>query len=428
MSYGTVLIDLERHRPVALLPDRTAETLAHWLQRHPGVQVITRDRAKAYAEGARQGAPAALQVTDRFHLLQNLAEALDQVFTTHGKCLDAVNATLRQQPVPFLAGAAVVPVALPDLSTLPQQRAAQRQAHRQLVHEQVWTLHRQGWTVRTIALHLGLSPRTVQRDLRTATFPGRRQRSDCGKSVLDPYKATLLQRWNAGCHTALQLFRALRGEGYAGSYTLVAAYARRLRQAQGLAPGQRRPRWPLPRVAEPPGQSLTPRRATWLVLRRVDKRTDNEGQQLRLLRAQQTELAEAIDLAQDFAQLVRLRQPTQFDAWLVRASQSTLPPFKRFAQGLSDDYAAIKAGITLRWSNGPVEGQINRLKMLKRQMFGRAHFDLLSRRFVLAPRRRPRRARDLHKPSGTPAEPPRGVARDSGGGWERSWCPASTQR
>jgi len=335
---------------------------------------------------------------------QNLAEALDQVFTTPGKCLDAVNATLRQQPVPFPIGAAAVPVALPDPSPLPQQRAAQRQARRQLVHEQVWTLHHQGWTVRAIAGHLGLSPRTVQRDLRTATFPGRRQRSDCGQSVLDPYKATLLQRWNAGCQTALRLFRDLRGEGYAGSYTLVAAYARRLRQAQGLTPGQRRPRRPLPSVAEPPDQSLTPRRATWLVLRRVDKRTDTEGQQLRLLRAQQTELAEAIDLAQDFAQLVRLRQPAQFDAWLVRASKSTLHPFQRFAKGLRDDYAAIKAGITLRWSNGPVEGQINRLKMLKRQMLGRAHLDLLSRRFVLAPRRRPRRAQDLHKPSGTPAE------------------------
>jgi transposase len=402
-TYGTALIDLERHRPVALLPDRTAETLAHWLQQHPGVQVITRDRAKAYAEGARQGAPAALQVTDRFHLVQNLAEALDQVFTMHGKCLDAVNATLRQRSVPLPVEATAMPVALPDPSPGLHQRAAQRQARRQLLHEQVWTLHCQGWTLAAIAQHVGLSPRTVQRDLRTATFAGRKRRSDYGQSLLDPYKALLLQQWNAGCHTALRLFRALRSEGYAGSYTLVAAYVRGLRQIQGLAPGHRRPQQPLPSVAEPPGPSLTARRATRLVLRRADKRTAHEVQQLSLLRAQQTELTEVIDLAQDFAQLVRLRWPAQFDAWLERAATSTASPFQRFAKGLREDYAAIKAGITLLWSNGPVEGQINRLKMLKRQMFGRARLDLLSRRFVLAPRRRLRRTSYL-KPSGTPAE------------------------
>ena len=215
-TYGTVLINLERHRPVALLPDRTADTLAHWLQQHPGVRVSSRDRAKAYAEGARQGAPAARQVTDRFHLLQNLAEALDQVFTTHGKCLEAVNAVLRQPPVPLPTGEAAVPVALPEPSLLHQRRAAQRQARRQQVHEQVWALHRQGCTGRAIAGHLGLSARTVQRDLRTATFAGRKRRSDRGQSVLNPYKTTLLQRWNAGCHNALRLFRTLRSEAYTG--------------------------------------------------------------------------------------------------------------------------------------------------------------------------------------------------------------------
>jgi len=141
-------------------------------------------------------------------------------------------------------------------------------------------------------------------------------------------------------------------------------------------------------VAEPPWQPLTPRRATWLVLRRETKRPDTETQQLTALRAQQAEVAEAIDLAQDFATLVRQRQPTQLDPWLQRATTSAVDAVRRFATGLYEDYEAVKAGVTLPWSSGPVEGHINRLKMLKRQMFGRARLDLLSRRFLLAPRDR----------------------------------------
>ena len=315
-TYGTVLIDLERRQPVALLPDRTADPVAQWLREHPGVEVIARDRSQAYAEGARQGAPAATQVADRFHLLQNLREALDQVFLTQSHVLDVVNETLCQQPVPLSDGAMAVPVPPPDIPLPAQQRAAQRQARRQALHTQVWALHHQGWTAPAIAQQVGLGLRTVQRDLRTATFTGRKRRSDLGESVLNPYKAYLLARWNAGCHTAMRLFRELQPRGYTGSYACVAAYARRLRQAQGLSPGQRRPRQALAPVAEPRCQPLTPRRATWLVLRREMKRTEAEAQQLTQLHAQSAAVAEAIDLAQDFAALVRQRQPEALDPWL----------------------------------------------------------------------------------------------------------------
>ena len=398
-TYGTVLIDLERRQPVDLLPDRTADTVAQWLREHPGVEVIARDRSSAYAEGARQGAPAATQVADRFHLLQNLREALDQVFITQSHVLDAVNETMRQQPVPLPDGTMAVPVPPHDLPLPAQQRAAHRQARRQALHTQVWALHRQGWTAPAIAQQVGVSLRTVQRDLRSATFAGRKRRSDLGDSVLNPYRGSLLTRGNAGCHTAMRLFRALRQQGYGGSYGVVAAYARRLRQAQGLPPGHRRPRQPLPAVAEPPCQPLTPRRATWLVLRRETQRTAAETQQLTALRAQQAEGAEAIDLAQDFATLLRQRQPTQLDPWLKRATTSAVDAVRRFATGLYEDYQAVKAGVTLPWSTGPVEGHINHLKMLKRQMFGRARLDLLSRRFVLAPRGGPVQASDQRAPS-----------------------------
>ena len=403
-TYGTVLIDLERRHPVALLPDRTAETLAQWLRAHPGVQVIARDRSTAYADGARQGAPAATQVADRFHLFQNLREALDQVFSIHSHVLDAVNETICSLPVPLPNGALAVPVPPHAISLSAQQRAAERQARRQALHQQVWALHHQGWTAPAIAQQVGLGLRTVQRDLRSTTFAGRKRRSDLGESVLNPYKPYLLERWNAGCYNAMRLFRDLRQRGYAGGYGIVAAYARRLRQAQGLPSGHRRACQPLPAVAEPSCQPLTPRRATWLVLRRETKRTAVEAQQLAQLREQQAEVTEAIDLAQEFTQLVRQRQPEALDPWLQRASTSTVEALRRFAAGLYEDYAAVKAGVTLPWSTGPVEGHINRLKMLKRQMFGRARLDLLGRRFVRAPGRQQEPTQRRQAPCETPAQ------------------------
>jgi len=391
-TYGTVLIDLERRQPVALLPDRTADTVAQWLREHPGVAIIARDRSSAYAEGARQGAPAATQVADRFHLVQNLAQTLNEVFTTHSQALDAVNQTLRQQPIPLPDGAVAVPVPPPATPPRAQQQAAQRAAQRQATYDAVWTLHRQGWTVPAIATQVGHSRHTIERYLRMPTWLVPQHRSTYGRSVLNPSKDYLLARWNAGCRIAMPLFRELQQRGYTGSYRRVAAYASRLRLAQGLAPRRQGRRQTLPVVAEPASPPLTPRRATWLVLGREDKRTAVEAQQLTQLHAQDPAVAETIDLAQDFAQLVRQRQPDALDPWLQRATTRTLEALQRFANGLHDDYEAVKAGVTLPWSNGPVEGHINRLKMLKRQMFGRARLDLLSRRFVGAPRDGPAQA------------------------------------
>src|SRR4030095_6675741 len=172
-----------------------------------------------------------------FHLLQNLRETLDQVFLTHEQALEAVNTLMRQQPVLLPNAAGAVPVPPPA-----RPRASQARPRRQALQTQVWALHHQGWTAPAIAQHVGLSLRTVQRDLRTATFAGRKRRSDAGDSLLNPYKLYLLERWNAGCYTALRLFREIRQRGYGGSYGLVAASGRRLRQAPGVPP--RHPRTP----------------------------------------------------------------------------------------------------------------------------------------------------------------------------------------
>jgi transposase len=152
------------------------------------------------------------------------------------------------------------------------------------------------------------------------------------------------------------------------------------------------------------GQPLTPRRAAWLVLRREAPRTEAEAQQLARLREQHAAVAEGIDPTQDFATLVCQRQPAQLDPWLQRATTSPLEALQRFATGLREDYEAVKAGVTLPWSTSPGEGHINRLKMVKRQMFGRARLDLLSRRFVCAPRREQIQAQAQSEPVPAHAE------------------------
>jgi transposase len=397
-TYGTVLIDLERRQPVALLPDREGDTLAQWLQAHPGVEVITRDRAKAYADGARQGAPQALQVADRFHLVQNLAETLTQLFNRHSAAFQVVNEAMAQTPHRQLDGTVIVPVPPSPPARHAQLQAAHSRSRRLARHEQIWALRRQGWTGQAIAHQLHLATSTVFRYLRSPTFAERTYKRR-GHSILNPYKNLVLQLWNSGCHDALQVFHRLQQQGYQGSYPTVARYAQRLRQAQGLKPRQRPPEHPLPRVAEPQHGHLTPRGTAWLVLRRPETRDPDEEQQLAQLTVQQAELAEAVTLARDFTDLVRTRQPDRLDSWLERARTSAVSALQRFAQGLRDDYAAVKAAITVPWSNGPVEGHINRLKLLKRQMFGRAHLDLLGHRFLRVPRERQAHAAGSREPA-----------------------------
>lgn len=387
-TYGTVLIDLERHQPVALLPDREGDTLARWLRDHPGVEVLTWDRAKAYADGARQGAPQALQVADRFHLVQNLAETLTQLFNRHSAALHAVNTAMVQTPQTQPDGTVIVPVPPSTPPPSAQLQTAHHRSRRLARHEQIWALRRQGWSGHAIAQQLQIAKSTVFRYLRSPTFAERTYQRR-GHSILHPYKDMILRLWNSGCHEALAVFQHLRQQGYQGSYPTVARYAQRLRQAQGLAPRQRAPvPHALPVVAELPQGHLTPRGTAWLVVRRPETRPLEAEQQLAQLMAQQPELGEAVTLARELTDLLRTRQPERLEGWLERVRASGVSALRRFAQGLRDDYAAVKAALTVPWSNGPVEGHINRLKMLKRQMFGRAHLDLLGHRFLRAPRER----------------------------------------
>lgn len=393
--YGTVLIDVERRTPIALLPDREASTLSHWLQTHPGIEVICRDRAGAYAEGARRGAPNAVQIADRFHLLRNVADAVQLVFDQHRKALQSVAAESRvSTPAMETTSTEEVAVAqevppIPSSGPTAAEVTPPPSPPRTERYEQVCKLAKQGWPFTAIAKAVGLHRKTVSLYVRGAFSPRRPSRS-----ILDPYKPYLLARWNAGYWTGTQLWQEIQQQGYRGKRTTVLRDIGQLRQAAGVAPRTRTPQLTALAVTDPTIDALTPRQATWLVFRHPEKSTESGVALLPRLSQIAPAVAQTIALGQAFVQMLRSRCAERLEEGLTQAAQSTLRPFQRLAKSFRRDLDAIKAGLTLPWSTGPVEGHINRLKMVKRQMFGRAKLDLLASRFLAAPL--PTHAKEIH--------------------------------
>ncbi len=371
--YGTILVDLERRRVVDLLEDRKAETLTAWLSQYPGIEVLSRDRAPAYAEAARKGAPQAVQVVDRWHVLQNLVEALERCLLRFRPALK-VAAGMGDSilgPLPNSSETNLVPW---------QQRAeaASQQKHASKVerYEQMRTLRAAGFTVLDIAQIVGAMRPTVYRYLALGEPPERQQPRRSERRVLAPYEAYLQQRWSEGCRNRSRLFREIRLLGYQHSARTASLFLKRLEQdpsASRAAPAR-------PRINRVPSA----RHVACLLVWRKNQLPEEERSYLSRLCDQEPTIALAYEIAQEFAEMARERTGQEFDAWLTRTTTSGITELDRFARGLTDDRAAVEAGLSLEWSNGQTEGQVNKLKLLKRQMYGRANFDLLRQRMLRA--------------------------------------------
>jgi hypothetical protein len=257
--------------------------------------------------------------------------------------------------------------------------------HQRIEHQKtIKALQAQGWSQDVIAQAVGVSIRTVQRYLSQPDLsdsPPRR--STFGRGILDPYKPQVLTWWNDGIRQPHALMVLLQQQGFTGSERTLQRYLKGLRAAQGLPPVRIKPVSPLPQVIDPQRPHLTPRRAAYLMVLRPENR-DLEATELLQRLTQHPDLARVVTLADEFLDLLRKHHDEGLDDWLKRAITSAFKPFQSFANGLLDDYAVVKASLTTAVSNGPVEGLNNRLKMLKRQMYGRADLDLLAKRFIMA--------------------------------------------
>ncbi len=368
--YGTILCDLERHRAVDLLPDRSADTVAEWLRSHPSVTLIARDRSDLYADGATRGAPEAVHTAqrapaDRFHLLKNLGDALERF-------LQQKRSLIKQATTPTVA-----PLPTPRLQ--PWQKRMERESEQRHApwiarYEQVIALRAKDAAIADIARAVGISGTTVYRYLRLGCPLERKQyRPRC--TPLDPYQEHLLRRWDEGCHVATRLWREIRAMGYTHSYTNVSRFLARLRLPVGQRPS-------IHREHGTADKAPTPRHIAMLFIRRGADLKDEQRTMVDRVCTADTAFAVAYQLTQDFAALLREREGEALDAWIAAASASEVAELQRFAQGLLPDIAAVRAGLTLEWSNGQTEGHVNRLKTLKRQMYGRAGFVLLRQRLL----------------------------------------------
>ena len=352
--YGTVLVNIETRRPVDMLPERSAESFRGWLDAHPGAEVICRDRGGCYAEGAPRGAPLAIQVADRWHLLHNLADAVERAVARHRSCLQDEPA----QPRPR-AGTAAAPA--PE-----GQRAVQTRTRHAEIHAAIG----RGLTVTEISRALHLDGKTVRR-YAAAADPGELSADApaARAGLLDPHLPHLHKRWEEGCRSTDRLHEEIRARGYRGSLRTLRRHTAQLRKAAA-------------RPARPPAPA--PKKVASWILTPPGKLTDADHAALTRIIARCPEISATCVLVRDFAGMLCHRRGRHLGAWAGNAEASLVPELRGFAKGLRKDWAAVTAGLTLPYSSGVVEGHVNRIKMIKRQMYGRANPDLLRKRVLLA--------------------------------------------
>ncbi len=363
LRYGTLICDLERGQPIDLLPDREVSTVEAWLKKHPSIDTVSRDGSSEYASAIRKGAPHAQQVSDRWHLVKNLAACVSVQIT---KTLAQLRRTKELRPAQT-----------PAVQQTQQARRAERMAR----YEHILELQKHGMKSGEIARTLGMSQRTLQRWIATGNIPySRRKRQRA--SLIDPYKTYLLKRWHQGCHKGAQLEKELRAKGYKGSQHGVYRYLETLK-ASIPAPSKHT-------SASKPASSIQPNllltlsasQATRLFFRRPEDFKPEDQEHLQQLRQANPSLEVTYQLVEEFLHMVRERTGAQLDAWLEKVEASHLPAFQTFVTGVQKDKDAVLAGLTLPWSNGPLEGNVNRLKLIKRSMYGRVDIDLLKLRVL----------------------------------------------
>lgn len=357
-TYGTLLVDATTRLPLTLWEGRDAEQLSYWLRGHPGAEVVCRDGSLTYRQGIADGAPGAVQVSDRFHLWQGLSRRVQEVAAAHRGCLPAARSPAAENA--------------PSSTELSVEDAAadtRAGRHARRLFEAVHTLTDAGRPYSAAARELGLDRKTVRKYARARSWQEVMRRPPRRPSTLDPYLDYLQQRWDEGEHSAKHLHQELLGKGYLGHYQRVKMAVAPLRR--GLPLDQPRERPPSPREA-----------ARWITTH-PDRRSLHVSHRLHRLLEHCPELRRTHDLVRRFAGMLDNRDASSLPSWLDELSHSGLAPLVGMAGALREDQHAVAQGIATTYNSGVNEGRITDVKLQKRLMAGRASVPLLRHRVIL---------------------------------------------
>ena len=380
-KFGTIIVDLQTHKTLDLLPDRTADTSAAWMATHPEIELVSRDRGGDYAAAARKSAPQATQTADRFHIFKNLTEAVERTLALcraeiRKGAFDALSEEEKKAMEPVSLPTEFVSVEnwkpAPDPCT--ERKRLSRHAQRQDRYEQVAALREQGMGKTEIARRLGLTPRTLQ-NWQKKGFPDSSRRRK-RPSTFDPYAHYVLSRWEQGCTNGLQIYREIKEQGYPGTEKAMYRFLVPLRKKVRIIQKAENPHVPL--------QDFSAKEAVWLFVRDPTTLDEKEQATLKAI-GQASETARTMyQLVQEFRDMLHTRSGEKLDGWLEAVKTSQIRELQSFVIGVERDKAAVLAGLTLPQNNGLVEGKVNKLKLIKRMGYGRAGFALLRQRVLHA--------------------------------------------
>jgi transposase len=371
--FGTVIVDLLTHQVVDLLSSRDTAVVAQWLHERPTIRMVSRDRAQNYGEAIRQGAPDAQQIADRFHILQNLTERVEIVLRAHKEALKTKRGDLLES----------LPTLLNQTPALHERSQDVWEQRRQL-YEQVQALKARGINPPSIAKVLGKSRSTVYLYAQMTSPPDRLRMTNGALRPVPAYLPFILQRWNDGCRNATQIWRELQALGKHYSLRTITRQVTILRREQGVgqsfAPVSPQEQY---HPQAPPPPALTAHQAARVFMKEPTKLSAQEQSQLALIWEHDAQLATVYALAQRFCRMIRTHDNTDLETWLNEMSHSAQATLVSFAASLHKDLDAVSAGISSLFSQGPVEGHVNRIKLIKRSSYGKMGFATLRQRTLI---------------------------------------------